>query len=62
MSDLGHSWSRREFVQGLTVGATAGVLGMHPEEAAAEVREGVSRPDREDDGEGRKAAVERQIP
>jgi ABC-type nitrate/sulfonate/bicarbonate transport system substrate-binding protein len=36
MSDLGNSWSRREFVQGLTVAAAAGVLGMHPEEAAAE--------------------------
>lgn len=34
MSD--NSWSRREFVQGLAVGATAGVLGMPPEEAAAE--------------------------
>ena len=36
MSDLGNGWSRREFVQGLAVGATAGVLGMHSEEAAAE--------------------------
>jgi hypothetical protein len=36
MNGLGNSWSRREFVQGLAVGATAGVLGMPPEEAVAE--------------------------
>jgi NitT/TauT family transport system substrate-binding protein len=36
MSGLRRSWSRREFVEGLALAATVGVLRMHAEEAAAE--------------------------
>ena len=36
MSDRPESWSRRQFVGGLTLVGTAGLLGMRPEDAAAE--------------------------
>ena len=36
MSDRCESWSRREFVGGLTLAGTAGLLGMGPEYATAE--------------------------
>jgi NitT/TauT family transport system substrate-binding protein len=36
MSDPDKCWGRREFVEGLTLGAAAGVLRIHPTEAAAE--------------------------
>jgi NitT/TauT family transport system substrate-binding protein len=36
MSDRRESWSRREFVGGLTLAGTAGVFGVRPERVAAE--------------------------
>jgi NitT/TauT family transport system substrate-binding protein len=36
MSDRRASWSRREFVGGLTLAGTAGLVGVHPEPVAAE--------------------------
>jgi NitT/TauT family transport system substrate-binding protein len=36
MRDQCASWSRRQFVGGLTLAGTAGLLGLRPEEAAAE--------------------------
>ena len=36
MSDRRASWSRREFVSGLTLAGTAGLIGLRPEPAAAE--------------------------
>jgi NitT/TauT family transport system substrate-binding protein len=36
MSNPHESWSRREFVGGLTLAGTAGLLGVRPEEVAAE--------------------------
>ena len=36
MSDRRSSWSRREFVGGLTLAGTAGLLGMRPGHATAE--------------------------
>jgi NitT/TauT family transport system substrate-binding protein len=38
MSDRARSWSRREFVSGLTLAGTAGLLAMRPEPGAAEPR------------------------